>query len=103
MAPVLILLGAACVGVLVEACVPRRARQRVQFLLAVLALLGALVALAVFAAKGPRALTADTALAIDGPTLFLQGTLAVLGLIALLLMGERGLEVGGPFVAQAAI
>ena len=40
---------------------------------------------------------------IDGPTLFLQGTLVVLGIVALLLIAERSLERGGPFVAQAAI
>ena len=105
MAPVLILFGAACVGVLVEAFVPRRGRPAVQFLLSLAALVASLVAI-ILAARGTTArdvLTADIALAVDGPALFLQGTLAVLGIIALLLMADRTVERGGPFVAQAAI
>ena len=52
---------------------------------------------------GRPVITADVAVAVDGPTLFLQGTLAVLGIVALLLIAERSIEPGGPFVAQAAI
>ncbi len=103
MAPMLILFGAACVGVLVEAFVPRRARHLTQFTLSFLALVAAIVAVARVASSGRRALTASTALAVDGPTLFLQATLAVLGIVALLLMAERQVERGGPFVAQAAV
>jgi NADH-quinone oxidoreductase subunit N len=103
MAPMLILFGAACIGVLVEAFVPRSARHASQFLLSLAALVLALGAVVRVAGSGRREFTADVALAIDGPALFLQGTLAVLGLVALLLLGERALETGGPFVAQAAI
>ncbi len=42
-------------------------------------------------------------IAIDGPTLFLQGAILVLSAVALLLVGERAIERGGAFVAQAAI
>src|SRR2546429_3371402 len=52
---------------------------------------------------GTRELTAADAIAVDGPALFLEGTLVVLGIVALLLVGERSLEVGGPFVAVAAV
>jgi NADH-quinone oxidoreductase subunit N len=48
-------------------------------------------------------LTASTAVAIDGPSLFLSGSIIVLGIVALLLIGERSLESGGAFVAQAAV
>ena len=48
-----------------------------------------------YANSGRRELTADVALAVDGPALFLQGTLAVLGLLAVLLMAERTIEPGG--------
>ena len=73
-------------------------------MLALVALVAALVAVV---ARAPTAagatLTAGGAVAIDGPALFLQGALIVLGIVALLLIGERSLEHGGPFVAQAAI
>ncbi len=103
MAPMLILFGAACLGVLVEAFAARRSRFPVQFVLAFVALIAALVMVVRIWQSGQRSLTADIALAIDGPTLFLQGTLVVLGLIALFLVSDRTIERGGPFVAQAAI
>ncbi|MGE5828884.1 MAG: NADH-quinone oxidoreductase subunit NuoN [Micromonosporaceae bacterium] len=103
LAPILILFAASCVGVLVEAFVPRPVRHLTQFGLSLLALVGALIAVARMAGSGRRVLTSTFALAVDGPTLFLQGTLAVLGMVALLLVAERSLEPGGPFVAQAAV
>ncbi|MGW0432423.1 NADH-quinone oxidoreductase subunit NuoN [Micromonospora sp. NPDC003197] len=101
LAPILIMLGAALVGVLVEAFAPRRRRQLVQFLLGLATLVAALVMVVVNSGKGLT--TAGAALAIDGPTLFLQGAILVLAIMALLLVGERSVERGGPFVAQAAI
>ena len=103
LAPMLILFGAACVGVLVEAFVSRRTRHLTQVVLSLLALIAALVAVVRFANSDQRVITADVAVAVDGPALFLQGTLAVLGIVAVLLMAERAVEPGGPFVAQAAI
>jgi NADH-quinone oxidoreductase subunit N len=104
MAPMLVLFGGACLGVLVEAFVARRSRPFLQFWLSLIALVAALVTVvrATNNVTRPTA-TADTAIALDGPTLFLQGTIAVLGMVALLLMGERRIERGGPFVARAAI
>jgi NADH-quinone oxidoreductase subunit N len=101
LAPMLILFGAACAGVLVEAFVPRRARYWVQLALGLVALVAALVAVILVADR--RELTAAGAVAVDGPALFLQGTIVVLALVSLLLIGERSLDPGGPFVAQAAI
>src|SRR5262245_226942 len=103
LAPMLILFAAACVGVLIEAFVPRQARHGAQFFLAFVALAGSLIAIVRLAHDGRRVITATFTLAVDGPALFLQGTLAVLGLVALLMLAERSLERGGPFVAQAAI
>ena len=100
--PVLIVLGVACVGVLVEAVVPEESRWATQTGLALLGLAGALVA--VVAAAGTSELTAAGAIAVDGPALFLQGTLLVLGMMSMLLLAERSLDVGGgAFVAQAAV
>ena len=99
--PVLIVLGTACVGVLIEAFVDQESRWAVQTGTAVLGLAGALVAVVV--AAGTNELTAAGAIAIDGPGLFLQGTLLVLGIMSVLLMAERSVDVGGgAFVAQAA-
>src|SRR5215468_8480087 len=101
LAPMLILFGAAAVGILVEAFAPRGRRYPIQLPLAIIALLAGLVMVIVEAGK--RDLTAGGAFAMDGPALFLQGALLVLGLVALLLVAERSLEPGGPFVANAAV
>jgi NADH-quinone oxidoreductase subunit N len=103
LAPMLILFGAACVGVLVDAFAPRRSRHTIQFGLSFLALAGALYMVIRQATRSTHQLTADVAVSVDGVTLFLQGTLAALGLLALLLIAERAIERGGPFVAQAGI
>jgi NADH-quinone oxidoreductase subunit N len=99
--PMLILFGVACVGVLVEAAVPRGRRFPVQLGLSLAGLVAALVA--VIMAAGKDEVTASGAIAVDGPGLFLQGTIIVLGLVALLLISERTVEGGGAFVAQAAV
>ena len=99
--PMLILFGVACVGVLVEVLVPRRLRNAIQLTLALLAIVAAFVAVVV--ERGTRTITIGGAVAVDGPTLFLQGTLLVLGGVSLLLIGERAVEMGGAFVPQAAI
>jgi NADH-quinone oxidoreductase subunit N len=101
LSPLLILFGAACLGVLVEAAVPRAARPKVQLPLALVGAVAALIALVQQADKHIR--TAGDAVAVDGPALFLQGSILVLGIVALLLIGERTVEFGGPFVAQAAV
>jgi NADH-quinone oxidoreductase subunit N len=101
LSPMLILFGAACLGVLLEAFVPRRLRQPVQLTVALLSLVAAFVA--VVLERGTRTVTIGGAVTVDGPTLFMQGSILLLGVVSLLLMGERSLEPGGPFVSQAAI
>ena len=101
LAPILILVGAACVGVLIEAFVPRRARHLVQLVVGLLAVAGAFAM--VVSNANDRLVTAGGAIAIDGPSLFLQGAILVLAAMALLLIGERTVERGGAFVAQAAV
>jgi NADH-quinone oxidoreductase subunit N len=101
MSPMLILFGAACVGVLIEALLPKRLRQVVQLTLALVSVVVAFVA--VIVERNTRTVTIGGAIAVDGPTLFLQGAILLLGLVSLLLIGERTLEHGGAFVDQAAI
>jgi NADH-quinone oxidoreductase subunit N len=103
LAPMLILFTAAAIGVLVEAFVPRRGRNGVQFGLSLVALVAALVAVVMQARTGQVVTTAGVAVSVDKVTLFLEGTLIALGIVTLLLIAERALEPGGPFVAQAAI
>ncbi|MEV6843707.1 NADH-quinone oxidoreductase subunit NuoN [Actinoplanes sp. NPDC051411] len=101
LAPMLILFGVACVGVLVEALTPRRMRHAFQLTLSLLAIAASFVV--VIAEHNTHKLTIGGAVAVDGPTLFLQGALLVLGAVSVMLIGERKLERGGPFVAQAAL
>ena len=105
LAPMLILFGAACVGVLVDAFVPRRARHSVQLVVALLGVVGAFAAIVARVGKvtAENAVTAGGAVSVDKAALFLQGAIVLLGAVALLLVGEQALERGGPFVAQAAI
>jgi NADH-quinone oxidoreductase subunit N len=90
--PVLLVLGAAVVGVLVEALVPRRFRRPVQLTLALAALAGAVVAVALLwddvAATGGTDVLGGSLL-VDGPTLVLQGTIAVLALLAVPVIADR--------------
>lgn len=101
LAPMLILFGAACVGVLFEALVPKTRRHGVQLGLALLSLVAALVV--VIWVRDKRIVTIGGAVAVDGPSLFLQGSILLLGIVSLLLIGERSIEAGGAFVSQAAI
>jgi NADH-quinone oxidoreductase subunit N len=101
LAPMLIIFGVSALAVLVEAFVPRSARARVQLPLALVGLVLAFVLLVRQA--GRHVVTAGSAVVVDGPALFLSGTIIVLGIVAVLLIGERTLEPGGAFVAQAAV
>jgi NADH-quinone oxidoreductase subunit N len=101
LAPMLILFGVACLGVLVEALVPRRLRNTVQLTLALLAIVVAFIV--VIIERNKRVVTIGGSIAVDGPTLFLWGALLLLGAVSLLLIGERNVEKGGAFVSQAAV
>ncbi len=104
--PMLIVFAAAVVGVLAEAFVPRRSRFVTQLVIAVIGLVAALVAVLLLAASGRRGVTAGAApggaVVIDGPALFLQGTILVLAVIAVLTMADRSIEPGGAFTPQAS-
>jgi NADH-quinone oxidoreductase subunit N len=86
--PMLVVFGVALVGVLVEAFAPRSRRYAVQVTLSVAGLVGALVALVV-AARDNTGSTLEGAVVVDGPALFLQGTLLVLSVLGVLTMAER--------------
>jgi NADH-quinone oxidoreductase subunit N len=109
LSPLLIVFGAAVLGVLVEAFAPRRARYLVQLVLSLVTLLGALgatiwVASGLEGHEGGRGLVgAGGAVAVDGPTVFLWGLVLVLSVLSVLLVAERRLEGGvTAFAGQAA-
>jgi NADH-quinone oxidoreductase subunit N len=104
-APVLIVLGAACAGVLVEAFLPRYQRWSVQVTLTLLTLVAAGVALVLYATSDGRTdlITLGRTLAIDKPTLFLWGVLLALTFGSVLLIADRSVEPGGALVADASI
>jgi NADH-quinone oxidoreductase subunit N len=108
LAPMLIVFGAALVGVLVEAFAPRAARRGLHLVLA-LGSLGAAFILTIliaasstiFASGGAGHVAAMGAVAVDRPTLFIQGTILILAFVSVLIIADdaHGLS---PFVAQAA-
>ncbi|WP_067466776.1 NADH-quinone oxidoreductase subunit NuoN [Actinomadura macra] len=105
--PLLLVLGVAVLAVLVEAFVGRTWRYYVQVPLAFLGLAGAFAWTIVLGWRDePHHVAAEGALGVDGPTLFLQGTILILALVSLLLIAERGNGrggiVGGHFAAQAS-
>jgi NADH-quinone oxidoreductase subunit N len=103
LSPLLVVLGAACLGVLVESFVPRPQRWAAQVTLTLAALVAAGVLLGGYASSGAKAATTiDGAISIDSPTLFLWGTLLALGLGGVLLIADRSVEPGGAFVTDAA-
>jgi NADH-quinone oxidoreductase subunit N len=105
LAPMLVVFGAALVAVLIEAFAPRYARYWLQLITALTGLLVAFLLVVRLAVDGDRftaVVAAAGSVAIDGPGLFLQGTILLLSMLALLPVAERQLEPGGPFAAQAA-
>jgi NADH-quinone oxidoreductase subunit N len=111
LSPMLIIFGVATVGVLVEALAPRRLRYLTQSVLAILGVVAALVATVLVGTnlvqQGDHpafgTIAAEGAIAVDGPTTFIWGTLLVLTLLSVLLFAERHLEGGvTAFAGQAA-
>ncbi|MFG2290449.1 NADH-quinone oxidoreductase subunit NuoN [Streptomyces sp. NPDC048595] len=96
LSPTLIVLGAAVIGVLIEAFVPRRARYHSQLLLSLVTLAAAFAAVIGLAAGGfgssKAHIAAMGAIAVDGPALFLQGTILLVSLIAVFTFAERRLD-----------
>jgi NADH-quinone oxidoreductase subunit N len=98
LSPMLIILGVAIVGVLVEAFVPSRVRRAVQPVLAAGGFIAALVAVVLL--HNRRGLLASGAVAIDGPALFLEGTILTLAMVSVLLVAETRIS---SIVANAAV
>lgn len=93
--PMLIVFGAAVAGVIVEAVLPRRLRYPVQLALSIGASAAALVAVVVVArqVRLPGQSAISGSVAVDGPTLLMQGTVLVVGILGLMLIAERRIGV----------
>jgi NADH-quinone oxidoreductase subunit N len=87
-APMLVVVGGALIGVLVEAFASRNVRYPAQVVLTLVTLVAAMVVLVLWAAPN-QAVTLGGSIAIDGPAIFLQGSLLLLGLLGVLAMSER--------------
>ena len=108
LAPMLVVFGAAVVGVLVEAFVPRELRRRSHLLLTFGGLAAAFVWTCVIAGTSSifkngssGHVAAMGAVAVDRPTLFIQGTILVLAMISVLLIADSSHDVS-EFAGQAA-
>lgn len=99
--PLMLVLLGGVVSVLVEAFVPRPKRRSVQLVLVFAVLAAALVL--VVSASGSRELIASGSVAIDGPGLFLEGTVLILAIIGAMFMAERAVDpAGDAFTARAS-
>ncbi len=109
LSPLLIVLAIACLGVVVEAFLPRERRHVAQTALAgvgVLAALGATVVVGLGldpVGTGQGIVGAEGSVVVDGPTIYLWGLILVFALGGVALFAERKLEAGvSAFAGQAA-
>jgi NADH-quinone oxidoreductase subunit N len=92
LSPMLIVLGVAVAGVLVEAFLPRNSRYPTQVALSLAGLVAAFVAVVLLARDlhgGVGQAVVVGAVAVDAPALFLQGTILLIGMLGVLLIAER--------------
>ncbi|HEY3734197.1 MAG TPA: NADH-quinone oxidoreductase subunit NuoN [Streptosporangiaceae bacterium] len=108
LSPMLLVFGLAVAGVLVEAFAPRPVRRPIHLVLTLGGLTVAFVLTVVvasskslFSGHSPGHVAAMGAVAVDRPTLFIQGTILVLAFVSVLLVAESSHDVS-PFAAQAA-
>lgn len=102
LAPVLLTFVAACLGVLVEAALPRWLRFPAQFGLTVAAFVLAFGYLLVNWRRGETGLLAMGSVTLDGPTYFTWAALLVFGLLGLSVFSERKLNGGATAFAASA-
>ena len=102
--PTLIVFGVAVVGVLAEAFLPRRIRYGAQVALALSGLIAAFVAVIVVSrslqSSGRPAVLG--AMAVDRPALYLQGTVLLVAVLAIIFIAERTQAKAESKVAVAA-
>ena len=99
-APLLIVLGGGVLSVLVEAFVSRPHRRMVQLWLVAVVLLAAFVVVVRLA--GTNELAAEGTIAVDGPGLFMMGSILLIAMVSALLIAERMIDPAGDAFAPSA-
>jgi NADH-quinone oxidoreductase subunit N len=94
LSPMLIVFGVAVAGILVEALLPRRNRFRAQLMLCGGGLITALVAVTLLTGHHGSAVMGSVT--VDGPTLFFQGSILLIAIVALASIAERRLSAFAP-------
>ncbi|RBQ21747.1 NADH-quinone oxidoreductase subunit NuoN [Spongiactinospora rosea] len=98
LSPLLLVFGAAIIGVLIEALAPRYLRKSLQMPVTLLGLVGSFALVLTVVMQGvPTKAAAEGAIAVDGPALFIWGVILILALISVLLINDDN-----EFVASAA-
>ena len=101
LAPIIVVLGTAAIQVLIEAFAPRTMRRSIQIGTTFAALIAAFALIVINA--GSFQLVVAGSDAVDGPALFMQGTVVLVGLLVALLMVERKVDPSGDaFAARAS-
>jgi NADH-quinone oxidoreductase subunit N len=102
--PFVVIIAGGCVGVLVEALVPRTSRHLAQLLVTFAAIAGALITtITNWSLRAGSTTTAVGSIALDGPTYFMWLLLLIFGAVSVLLFAERKLDSGvSVFAPQAA-
>ncbi len=102
LSPIIIVFSVALAAVLIDAFASARTRRLLQPPLAAVGFAVAFVAVVLL--HGRRQILAAGAVAIDSPTLFLEGAILLFAFLAVLLVAERRLDSsGGAIVASAAV
>lgn len=104
--PIIIVMVAAVVGVLVEALAPKGARRAIEIVLAFVALIASFSVIVYLwndmgSSDGSFAVSGGSVV-IDRMTLFVQGTLVLLSILAFALMAERTAAREDAFAPQAS-
>ncbi|HET6742114.1 MAG TPA: NADH-quinone oxidoreductase subunit NuoN [Kribbella sp.] len=103
LSPLFVVFGAAAVGVLVEAFLPRQLRHLVQLAITVVAVVVSGVLTGMLMHDKKELIAVQGAVAVDGPALFTWLILLALTLISVLLFAERSIDGGlSAFAGQAA-
>lgn len=102
LAPVLIVLAAAALGILIEAFASRHTRHFAQVVVSLVAVVSALAVLALRWNASRFRVAARGTVAVDGPTYFIWMLILIFGGLSLMIFAERKLYNGGTAFTPAA-